>query len=78
VGFKGNYKMMDEILLFLKNEGADYLDIPVIRLHFNEVMVLKENNENFFYSLKKMLVEEKNLIPHDLRYSTHNILQILH
>jgi len=76
VGFKGNFKMMEEILLFLENEGANFMAIPVIKLHYNEILILKENNESSFYILKNILVKENELIPHDLRYSTHNILQL--
>ena len=69
-----DFEFLDFILDFLNTKGAHFKDNAVINLQFNEIMLLKTKNDDYYYVLKEILVKEKNTLSVDERYSLHNVL----
>lgn len=71
-----DYKLIEHIIEFLKENETLYVNDPVIKLHLNEILLLKEKREESYYELKKLLMEGQEIFDLDQRYSLHNILHL--
>ena len=71
-----DYKFIEHIIDFLKKNETLYINDPVIKLHLNEILLLKEKREESYYELKKLLIEGQSVLDIDQRYSLHNILHM--
>lgn len=70
-----NHEFMDYILSFLVTRDNHYRHKPKIKLHLYEILLLKEDKDEYYEILKEMLINEKTTLNHSDRYSLHNVLQ---
>jgi hypothetical protein len=73
--FEYNYEFMDHVLSFLVARDNHYRNKPKIKLHLYEILLFKENKDEYYKILKEMLINEKITLNHSDRYSLHNVLQ---
>ncbi|HEY3251901.1 MAG TPA: hypothetical protein VGK25_12390 [Ignavibacteria bacterium] len=71
-----DFGLVELIIDYLKNKQPSYINDPVIKLHLNEILLLKESKEEYYNELKKLLIDGQSLLDVDQRYSLHNILHI--
>jgi len=72
VKFSFNNKFLDEVIEYLKKNEAYFL--PQVLLHLYELLLLKENDEKYYYKTKAILKKEINNIRKGIEYSTISIL----
>jgi hypothetical protein len=71
-----DFRLVENIVEFLKNNETLYVNDPIIRLHLNEILLMKERREESYIELKKLLLEGQSVLDIDQRYSLHNILHM--
>jgi len=71
-----DFRLVEHIVEFLKNNETLYVNNPIIRLHLNEILLMKERREESYLELKKLLLEGQSVLDLDQRYSLHNILHM--
>lgn len=72
--FETNFDLVDEIIIYLKKDGT-YRKNVLINLYFTEFMLLKEEDEKYYYELKEILKLNRGSLSWHDRYSASNILQ---
>jgi hypothetical protein len=71
-----DYKLIEHTIEFLKENETLYVNDPVIKLHLNEILLLREKRPESYRELKKLLIEGKDKLDLDQRYSLHNVLHL--
>lgn len=66
---------VDKLVAILKENEDFFNEIPGIKLHLYEILLIKEGEKRYFDELKQMLINETETLTHDQRYSLHNALQ---
>ncbi|HMS35324.1 MAG TPA: hypothetical protein PKC91_14670 [Ignavibacteria bacterium] len=69
-------EFLEHILDYLSGRDNQYILNPVINVHLNEIYLLKNKSEKYFYILKKVLKNNADKLSIGDRFSLHNILQV--
>jgi len=69
-----NFTIVDEIINYLKKDNK-YKDNILINLYFMELMLIKEEDEKYYYSLKELLLKNSDKLNWHDKYSASNVLQ---
>jgi hypothetical protein len=67
------FSFLDEIIAFLKRTGF-HKKVPELNLLFNELLLVKEGDEKYFYAVKEIAMKEIDNYSYGLRYNTIGLL----
>jgi hypothetical protein len=67
------FSFLDEIIIFLKRTGF-HKNIPELNLYFNELMLLKEGDEKYFFTIKEIAAKEVDNFPFRTKYNMIGLL----
>ncbi len=70
------YEFIDEIYNLIRDKDNFYPDNFTLKLHINEVKLLKENDPKYYFILKNILMGGGNSMSQRRKYSLYNILTV--
>jgi hypothetical protein len=65
----------EELVEYLKSKESLYKNQTHIKLHFYEILLIKDKSEEAYLKLREMMVINKDELSHNQRLSLHSILQ---
>ncbi len=74
VEFNVQFGIIDELIGYLKKDSSFKKNV-LINLYFTELMLLKEEDEKYYYELKDILFKNTHVLSWHDKYSTSNVLQ---
>jgi hypothetical protein len=74
INFTPHLDMLDEIIGYIR-KNEDYFDNSSLKLSFYLVLLLKESNDEYFYSAKKILFHERSKLSLVDKYSASIIMR---
>lgn len=72
---ENNFDFIDYILDFLLNKDVHFKNKLKVKLHLNEVLLIRDKDEKYYNTLKLILINEHDKLSKSDLYSLHNILQ---
>lgn len=73
VNMKFEFNFLDEIISFL-NRSNFHKNIPELNLFYNELMLLKEGDEKYFYAIKEIASEDIDNFNYRVKYNMMGLL----
>ena len=67
------FNFLDEIINFLKRSGF-HKNIPELNLFFNELLLVKENDEKYFFAVKDIAMKEIDSYRFGVKFNTIGLL----